>query len=179
MKFRLLALLMALVLLFAACGEKTDTEQETQNETQTEAVADDLKGEVGETVAYEITNVYCNKQLLPESTEGFYKYYEASEGNTFFIVEADLTNTSDRMRLIWSIAEAKLEIGGKEYTEVQIAVDLGQDNSYGNGNVSIDPEQEYHVYYLFDIPTDTAHETAVFSLTANDETVTHELKVQA
>lgn len=171
---RMLAIFLALtLLLFSACTAAPQ-ESEQKKATKSEETATIL----GDTVSYTLGRVYCTEKLVPDDTTGFYKYYEASEGNTLFVVEAELTNIDDHLYRVWTLAEAKLTVDGTDY-EAKIAVPLeGQDDSFGNGNIEMESDQTRQVYYLFDIPASAADDTLSFTMTAGGETEKHELTAE-
>lgn len=171
------------VALLAGCGNDAQTPGDStpglsETEDPPSGDATDGKYSLGNTIEYEFCNIYLSESLLPEDTSGFYTYYEASEGNTFVIVEMDVTNISGSLYRIWLLADATLEIGGEDYT-ASIAVKLdGQTDSFGNGNVEISTGQTHHVYYLFDVPADVADQEAVLTMTVDDQSKSHSVKAE-
>jgi len=170
------------ILLFAglcACGETGDQEEEKSSKTNTSAPAieDEPKEtvkdihvdsvtQIGNVAELEIVNAFTSNNVAPPKPSSVYTHYEASSGNTYFVVVMDVKNLGESAVSANDIISAKLVIGETEYTATT-AVETDEGASLDSGySAYIDALEVARLYQMYLIPADT--DTQNFTLTIED-----------
>lgn len=146
MKKTMLALLLVAVLLtLTACGGGKLT--------------------VGRNAEVKVVKAYCAKNLISNHTS-----YYASSGNTYVVVEIDLTNISGRDDDAASLLEARLMVSGSSLGRFGTLAALTNSEDL-NPRLIINAGETRRVYCLFQVEENKAHGKTEITFTANGQTV--------
>lgn len=169
---KMLAILLAAAMAFGLCacgggGAAADPGKESTQAPTTEpqpVVMDiDVGGvtTIGQVAELQIVNAYATKDVMPPKPDSVYTHYEASAGNTYFVIVMDIKNIGGGAVSASSIISAALAVGEVAYTPV-VLVETEDGASLDSGSsTSIDALATARVYHLYSVPegSDTSNLT--------------------
>ena len=169
-KIGIIVLVMIILLLCVACGERGYQVGETQEVTGTEITLEQL--------TLQIEGMEERQEVKPSDPIGYYNYYEPHEGYYYHVVYGTLKNTGKEQTYIHTL---KVEAVGKENEVNQGKLvlcnpvnsdfweDLAPNEELGFYLFSLvkegeEPPKAYHLYYNEDLKEGTKEDTFDYCL---------------
>lgn len=138
--------------------EETETEATEEPTTATESIASIEIGDTvsNDTVEYTLTNVEFKDKIVPPDPPSYYTYYQAPDGEDYFLLEADVKNISNTA---FSVDAAFMEVllvynDTYEYDSriSGFTLTIDSDGDFYYFSSSLSPLSSEHMYYLITVP---------------------------